>query len=53
MTGDVKFEPSQDLPDFPYASFAESIGLRGIRVDDPARLADAWAQALSPIVRWF
>jgi len=47
MTGDVKFEPSQDLPDFPYASFAESLGLRGIRVDHPAQLADAWDQALS------
>jgi pyruvate dehydrogenase (quinone) len=47
MTGDVKYEASQDLPDFPYASFAESIGLRGIRVDDPARVADAWREALS------
>ncbi len=47
MTGDVKFEPSQDLPDFPYARFAESIGLRGIRVEDPTRVADAWGEALS------
>jgi pyruvate dehydrogenase (quinone) len=47
MTGDIKFEASQDLPDFPYASFAESIGLRGLRVDDPEKLGDAWDQALS------
>src|SRR5260221_10534120 len=32
MTGDIKFNASQDLPDFPYAKFAEQCGLRGIRV---------------------
>ena len=47
MTGDIKFEVSQDLPDFPYAAFAESIGLRGIRVDNPEQLGDAWDRALS------
>jgi pyruvate dehydrogenase (quinone) len=47
MTGDVKYEASQNLPDFPYASFAESLGLRGIRVDGPEQLADAWDRALS------
>ena len=35
MSGDPKFEGSQSLPDFPYASYAEMLGLRGIRVDDP------------------
>jgi pyruvate dehydrogenase (quinone) len=47
MAGDIKFEASQDLPDFPYARFAESIGLRGIRVDDPSELASAWDQAFT------
>jgi pyruvate dehydrogenase (quinone) len=47
MTGDIRFNASQDLPDFPYASFAESIGLRGIRLDDPEKIGDAWDQALS------
>jgi pyruvate dehydrogenase (quinone) len=47
MTGDIKFEASQDLPDFPYAQFAESIGLMGIRVDDPDQLGNAWDRALS------
>jgi pyruvate dehydrogenase (quinone) len=47
MTGDIKFNASQDLPDFPYARFAEEIGLRGIRVDRPEQLGDAWEQALS------
>jgi len=46
MTGDIKFEASQDLPDFPYASFAESIGLRGIRVEHAQDVPDAWARAL-------
>src|ERR1700751_2998015 len=33
MEGNPKFEGSQDLPDFPYASYAELLGLKGIRVD--------------------
>src|SRR5207248_758422 len=47
MTGDIKFEASQDLPDFPYATFAEGIGLRGIRVDHPDQLGDAWDRAMN------
>lgn len=47
MEGDPKFEASQDLPDFPYARYAELIGLLGIRVDQPEQLGDAWEHALS------
>jgi len=47
MAGDIRFNASQDLPDFPYAAFAESIGLRGIRVEKPEELADAWTQAFA------
>jgi pyruvate dehydrogenase (quinone) len=47
MSGDPKFEGSQSLPDFPYASYAEMIGLRGIRVDHPDRVGSAWDEALS------
>jgi pyruvate dehydrogenase (quinone) len=47
MMGDVRFTASQELPDFPYASFAESIGLRGIRVERPDDIAGAWDAALS------
>ncbi|HEX3730190.1 MAG TPA: thiamine pyrophosphate-requiring protein [Opitutaceae bacterium] len=47
MMGDIRFTASQELPDFPYASFAESIGLRGIRVERPDQLETAWDQALS------
>jgi len=46
LQGDPKFEASQDIPDFPYARFAEMIGLAGIRVDDPDALGDAWDEAL-------
>src|SRR5437660_10788671 len=35
ISGDPKFQGSQDLPDFPYASYAELLGLMGIRVDTP------------------
>jgi len=47
MTGDIRFLASQELPDFPYAAFANSIGLLGIRVEKPEQLADAWDRALS------
>ncbi len=47
MSGDPKFEGSQDLPDFPYASYAELLGLKGIRVDSPDRVASAWDEALA------
>jgi pyruvate dehydrogenase (quinone) len=47
MQGDPKFVPSQDLYDFPYARYAELLGLTGIRVDDPSQLAAAWESALS------
>ncbi|HJT82451.1 MAG TPA: thiamine pyrophosphate-requiring protein [Chthoniobacterales bacterium] len=47
MTGDPKFEGSQNVPDFPYARYAEMLGLRGIFVDKPEEIADAWDQALA------
>jgi pyruvate dehydrogenase (quinone) len=45
--GDIKFNASQDLPDFPYARFAEECGLVGIRVDKPEDVAAAWDRALA------
>ena len=45
--GDAKFEASQDLPEFPYARYAELLDLRGIRVDDPAEVSHAWRDALT------
>jgi pyruvate dehydrogenase (quinone) len=47
MEGDPRFPTSQRVPSFPYAGYAELLGLRGIRVDDPADVAAAWADALS------
>ena len=47
MEGDPKFDASQDVPDFPYARYAELIGLHGIRVDQPEQIGDAWDSALS------
>jgi pyruvate dehydrogenase (quinone) len=47
LAGDPKFEASQDLPDFPYADYAKSLGLDGIRVDSPGAVAAAWDRALS------
>jgi pyruvate dehydrogenase (quinone) len=47
MEGDPRYEASQQLPDFPYARYAELIGLRGIRVDDPEQLAGVWQEAFT------
>jgi pyruvate dehydrogenase (quinone) len=47
MNGDPKLEASQDIPDFGYARYAESLGLGGIRVDRPEAVADAWERALT------
>lgn len=44
--GEPRFRDSQELPEFPFAGYAELLGLRGIRVDDPEQLAGAWEQAL-------
>lgn len=47
MAGTAPFAPSQLLPDVPYADFARSLGMNGIRVTDPDRVEDAWRQALA------
>ena len=49
MAGDPKFEASQVMPDFPYADYAKSLGLMGIRIEKPDRIASAWDEALSVI----
>jgi pyruvate dehydrogenase (quinone) len=46
MAGSPDFPPSQHIPDFPYAGYAESIGLRGIKVTEPGGVRGAWEQAL-------
>jgi pyruvate dehydrogenase (quinone) len=47
MEGDPRFAGSQDVPEFPYARYAELLGLGGIRVDRPEGIGEAWDRALA------
>jgi pyruvate dehydrogenase (quinone) len=47
MEGDPRFDESQSLPAFPFAGYAELLGLTGIRVSDPDELGGAWERALA------
>jgi pyruvate dehydrogenase (quinone) len=46
LSGDPKYPPSQDVPPFNYAAYAESIGLKGLRVEQPDEVGPAWDAAL-------
>lgn len=47
LAGNPRFAASQDVPDFPYARYAELLGLTGIRVDAPDQVGPAWDVALA------
>jgi hypothetical protein len=47
MAGDPKFEESQTVPRFPYAKYAQMLGLVGLRVDTPEALGSAWDTVLN------
>jgi pyruvate dehydrogenase (quinone) len=47
MEGDPKFDASQQIPNVPYHSFAELIGLKGIYVDREDAVGAAWDEALT------
>jgi pyruvate dehydrogenase (quinone) len=47
LEGDPKLEASQTLPDFPYAQYAQLLGLGAVRVEDPDAVGAAWDQALA------
>lgn len=47
MSGDPKLEASQDLPDFPFAKYAELLGFKGIKVARPEDVDAAWEEALA------
>lgn len=47
LAGDKKFEASQNIPDFPYAKYAQLIGLEGIRIDKPEQIVPAFDKAMS------
>ncbi len=56
MSGDPKFPGSQDVPDIPYAKYAELIGLKGVYCDKPKKIGKAWEEALAadrPVVLEF
>jgi pyruvate dehydrogenase (quinone) len=47
LAGDPRLDASQLLPQFPYARYAELLGAKGIRVESPDQVGDAWDEALS------
>jgi pyruvate dehydrogenase (quinone) len=47
MEGEPRFDDSQNLPTFPYAEYADLLGLTGLRVSDPSEIDHAWQAALS------
>src|SRR5579885_2123870 len=47
MEGDAKYDASQHVIDFPYARYAELIGLKGVMVNRPEQIGSAWDEALS------
>ena len=47
LEGDPKFEAAQEIPDFPYARFAELLGLKGVRVESPDDIGAAWDEVLA------
>lgn len=47
LEGDPKFDAAQHVPDFPYAHYADMLGLKGIRVDSPEQIGAAWDEALA------
>jgi pyruvate dehydrogenase (quinone) len=47
MAGEPRVPTTQDIPDVHYAQWAELIGLKGIRVEEPDQVAGAWSEALA------
>lgn len=47
MEGDPRFQASQRLPDFPYARYAQLLGLEGIEVSRPEAIAGALEHGLA------
>ncbi len=47
LAGDPKLQASQNIPDFPFARYAQMLGFKGIRVDDPDDVGPAWDEALA------
>ncbi|MGH7012239.1 MAG: thiamine pyrophosphate-dependent enzyme, partial [Caulobacteraceae bacterium] len=45
--GSGKTPSTQTIPDFAYARYAELLGLKGVYVDTPEKIAQAWDEALA------
>lgn len=46
-TGVPKYEASQNIPLFPFAEYADSLGLKGIKMEKVEDIAKGWEEALS------
>ncbi|MDO3638693.1 thiamine pyrophosphate-requiring protein [Mycolicibacterium arseniciresistens] len=46
MEGNPRFPASQRVPEFPYAQYAELLGLGSARITESGQAEDAWRQAL-------
>jgi pyruvate dehydrogenase (quinone) len=47
FSGDPKFDASQDLPPFPFADYARSLGLEGVLMTRPEEVGPGWDAALA------
>jgi pyruvate dehydrogenase (quinone) len=47
MVGDPKYDAAQHVPDFPFARYAEMLGLKGIMVNAPDKVGAAWDEAFA------
>lgn len=47
MENNPRFDASQDVPAFPYAQYAEMLGLGAVRITSSDQAADAWKQAFA------
>jgi pyruvate dehydrogenase (quinone) len=47
FVGDPKFIASQELPEFPYARYAEMLGFTGVTMNTPEEVGPGWDRALS------
>ncbi|GAT12127.1 thiamine pyrophosphate-requiring protein [Mycolicibacterium novocastrense] len=47
MEGDARFPDSQHVPAFPYADYAELLGLQGLRVVESEQAPAAWSKAFA------
>ncbi|BDX32274.1 thiamine pyrophosphate-requiring protein [Mycobacterium antarcticum] len=47
MEGNPRFGASQTVPSFPYAAYAEMLGLGAVRITESSQAADAWRRAFA------